>query len=521
MQIFREIAGYSFGHADVVRRAISKKKQGVLESERQAFIDGAVSQGINENEAIKLFEDIVSFANYAFNKSHAAAYAVLSFRTAYLKTHYPREYESALLTSVLSSTEKLAEYIADCSKQGIKILPPDINKSRGSFHVEGDSIRFGLTALKSVGSNFIENIIAERNRDGKFTDINDFMLRTRKIDMNKRQLEVLIKSGSLDSLGTPRSQLLAVYESMIEKRGTFTREVFEGQIGLFDTASMVDSPKPARYEFPQIPEFTTREKLSLEKESCGLYLTGHILDDYKLHIAKINPTKIADIRASFKNDDDLNEKEDDIQKAQEIVLNFADKSRVTVAGSITKRVNKATKNGDQMAFVTIEDHSSSIEMLCFPKIVSKYGHLLTYDSVVAVRGILSVREDEDVKLLAESIIPLLPDSEAEKSGAIENVSEKFYDRRDYQNQKTESRQMTAQKYTSNTIRKVYLRVESENSSTYRRAKAICEIFDGNIPAIFYSSERKEYLTPSVQVNLTKFVLDELKEVLGSENVVVK
>lgn len=521
MQIFREIAGYSFGHADVVRRAISKKKQGVLESERQAFIDGAVSQGINENEAIKLFEDIVSFANYAFNKSHAAAYAVLSFRTAYLKTHYPREYESALLTSVLSSTEKLAEYIADCSKQGIKILPPDINKSRGSFHVEGDSIRFGLTALKSVGSNFIENIIAERNRDGKFTDINDFMLRTRKIDMNKRQLEVLIKSGSLDSLGTPRSQLLAVYESMIEKRGTFTREVFEGQIGLFDTASTVDSPKPARYEFPQIPEFTTREKLSLEKESCGLYLTGHILDDYKLHIAKINPTKIADIRASFKNDDDLNEKEDDIQKAQEIVLNFADKSRVTVAGSITKRVNKATKNGDQMAFVTIEDHSSSIEMLCFPKIVSKYGHLLTYDSVVAVRGTLSVREDEDVKLLAESIIPLLPDSEAEKSGAIENVSEKFYDRRDYQNQKTESRQMTAQKYTSNTIRKVYLRVESENSGTYRRAKAICEIFDGNIPAIFYSSERKEYLTPSVPVNLTKFVLDELKEVLGSENVVVK
>ncbi|MBQ4354198.1 MAG: DNA polymerase III subunit alpha, partial [Clostridia bacterium] len=310
MQIFREIAGYSFGHADVVRRAISKKKQGVLDGERQAFIDGAVAQGIDETEAVKLFEDIVSFANYAFNKSHAAAYAVLSFRTAYLKTHYPREYESALLTSVLSSSEKLAEYIADCGKQGIRILPPDINRSRGSFHVEGDAIRFGLTALKSVGSAFIERIIAERNRDGDFADIHDFMHRTASVDMNKRQLETLIKSGALDSLGTPRSQLLASYELMLEKRSAGARSLEDGQIGLFDFGTKVEAPKPTRFEFPALPEFTNREKLALEKESCGLYLSGHVLDDYKQHLEKISPVKIAELHAAFRNEEDADGTED-------------------------------------------------------------------------------------------------------------------------------------------------------------------------------------------------------------------
>lgn len=518
MQIFREIAGYSFGHADVVRRAISKKKQGVLESERQAFIDGAVSQGIEESEAVKLFEDIVSFANYAFNKSHAAAYAVLSFRTAYLKTHFPREYESALLTSVLSSTEKLAEYIADCTKQGIKILPPDINKSRGSFHVEGDSIRFGLTALKSVGSNFIESIISERNRDGEFSDINSFMLRTRKIDMNKRQLEVLIKSGALDSLGTPRSQLLAVYENMLDKRGASAMGVFDGQIGLFDTAVQIEVPKPVQYEFPQIPEFTTREKLSLEKESCGLYLTGHILDDYKLHLEKINPTKIADIHASFADDEETDEREAVSDEIREGAVRLTDKSRVTIAGSITKRVNKATKSGEQMAFVTIEDHSSSIEMLCFPKIVSKFGHLLTYDSVIAVRGTLSVREDEDVKLLADNIVPLMPDNEAEKLDSIKTIRESSYERSN-KNQPQTARQ--TEKPAASIIRKVYLRIAGEDSAEYRRARAICEIFDGVIPAIFYFSDKKEYLTTPIHINPTRFVLDELKEMLGEDNVVIK
>ena len=269
MQIFREIAGYSFGHADVVRRAISKKKQGVLDGEKQAFLEGAVARGIDKNDAEQLFGDIVSFANYAFNKSHAAAYAVLSFRTAYLKTHYPREYESALLTSVLSSADKLSEYIADCAKQGIKILPPDINKSRGSFHVENGSIRFGLTAIKNIGGGLVEQLISERDSGGEFADIDDFIERTSKTDLNKRALEMLIKSGAMDSLGVDRSKLLAVYENLLDKRGILTQASLENQIGMFDTMSKVDIPRRAKIEFPDVKEFSARDKLMLEKAKAA------------------------------------------------------------------------------------------------------------------------------------------------------------------------------------------------------------------------------------------------------------
>ena len=519
MQIFREIAGYTFGHADVVRRAISKKKQGVLDGERQAFIDGAVSQGIDENEAVKLFEDIVSFANYAFNKSHAAAYGVLSFRTAYLKTHYQREYAAALLTSVLSSTEKLAEYIADCTKQGIRILPPDINKSRSSFHVEGDSIRFGLTAVKSIGGHFIDQLIAERERGGDFKDMDDFMFRTSSVDMNKRQLEVLIKAGAFDSLGTPRSQLLAVYERMLEKRSASGRDTFDCQIGLFDLGGNVEAPKPLKIEYPQIPEFSSREKLALEKESCGLYLSGHVLDDYSRHLEKIKPVKIADIHASFRQEEEFGSDEN-LQESADNALSLTDKSRLVIAGSITKRVNKATKSGEQMAFITVEDRTSSMEMLVFPKILSKYGHTLVYDAAVAVRGTLSVREDEDVKILADTIVNLVPDGMFESSVIVpelENVSERNLNTR--QEKPKEVPPSPVQKYT--VPRKLYLRVPDENSREYRRAAAICGIFTGGIPATFYSEAKKEYLQPPMSVNPTPFVIAELRELLGEDNVVVK
>ena len=512
MQIFREIAGYSFGHADVVRRAISKKKQGVLESERQSFLDGAVAQGIDESEAVKLFEDIVSFANYAFNKSHAAAYGVLSFRTAYLKTHYPREYESALLTSVLSSTDKLAEYIADCAKQGIPILPPDINRSRGGFHVEGKGIRFGLTALKNIGGGFVEQLVNERNRGGDFADMDDFMTRTAGLDLNKKQLEMLVKSGALDSLGTPRSRMLAVYESLIDKRGSLQTDVLEGQIGMFDAASPAAIPKAPRIEFPQIPEFTAREKLALEKESTGLYLTGHILDDYRRHVEKLGPTRIFDILSAFRNEEQEGE-EAEPAAAEPAGHALTDKSRVTVVGCVTRRTNKATKAGEQMAFVQLEDRTSSIELLCFPKILAKYGHLLTYDAVLAVSGTLSVREDEDVKLLADRIIPLIPDSRAEELDMPEKPEASV-------TEQTAQPPIPAVPAGDQGIRRVYLRTAGENSPEYRRAHAVCEIFEGNVPAVFYSTEKKEYLPP-IMIRPTGFVLSELTELLGKENVVIR
>ncbi len=520
MQIFREIAGYSFGHADVVRRAISKKKQNVLDGERQAFIDGAVAQGIDKEEAVKLFEDIVSFANYAFNKSHAAAYGVLSFRTAYLKTHYPREYESALLTSVLSSTEKLAEYITDCAKQSIPILPPDINKSRADFHVEGEAIRFGLAAVKGIGSSMIEQIVRERNRDGDFTDIHDFMNRTKSVDMNKRQFEVLIKAGAFDSLGTPRSQLLAVYELLLEKRNAVERNVLEGQIGLFDMGDAVKAPKATKVEFPPLAEFTAREKLALEKESCGLYLSGHVLDDYQLHSEKLSPIKIADIHACFRDGDESGYKEAELS-TEDSSLKLGEKDSVVIVGNITKRVNKATRSGDQMAFVTIEDQSSSIEVLVFPKVLEKYAPYLVYDSNIALRGNLSVREDEDVKILVDSIVPLYTDEQV-KALPSEEALPLLQGRRPLR-EKTASTPAAPKpiKQETGIIRKIYLRVPGEGTEEFTRAKALCEIFEGPVAATFYSSEKREYLTPSLGVSPTPFVIEELRAILGEENVVVK
>ena len=520
MQIFREIAGYSFGHADVVRRAISKKKQNVLDGERQAFLDGAIERGISETDATELFEDIVSFANYAFNKSHAAAYAVLSFRTAYLKTHYPREYESALLTSVMVSTEKLAEYLTDCAKQKIKILPPDVNKSRSGFHVENGAIRFGMSAMKNVGTAFINTIVAERNRNGEFSDIDDFINRMSGTDMNKRQLETLIKSGSLDSLGTSRSKLLAVYEKLLDRRSTLTQSNMDGQIGMFDLGAAVSVPKPAKIEFPEIPDMTAREKLACEKESCGLYLSGHILDDYNRHLDTIRPLNISDIKAVFQTEEGADGEPDTVSERP--ALDLKDRSTVTVAGTITKRTNKATKNGDQMAFVTLEDRTSSMELICFQQSLLKYGAFLIYDSVIAVSGTLSVRDEDEPKLLVSRVVPLVPDSDA---AGLQNLERPQTEpsphpvQQPQQNPSSASAAVPTQ--IPRTITKIYLRAAGESDPMFRRAKAVCSIFSGPVPVIFYFSETKEYKPSGLFIQPTDFVIGELKELLGGENVVVR
>ena len=532
MQIFREIAGYSFGHADVVRRAISKKKQGVLESERQSFIDGARERGISEADAVALFEDIVSFANYAFNKSHAAAYAVLSFRTAYLKTHYPKEYLSALLTSVRGSADKIAEYASDSARQGIPVLPPDVNRSRSGFHAEEGGIRFGLSALKNVGEAFIRALVEERESGGPYLDADDFITRMKRLDINKRQLETLIKSGTLDSLGVSRSRWLAVYESLLEKQSSARQNDVAGQIGLFETAP-ASVPSEPRIEFPSIAEFSVREKLALEKESCGLYLSGHILDDYREHIAALHPARIRDIRASFSE-----EGEGSVEEAEE--PRYRDKSRVTVAGSVTKRVNKATKNGEQMAFVTLEDGSASMELLVFPKTLERYSHLLTFDAVIAVSGTVSAREEEDPKLLCDRIVQLVSDSrEIEEPGAIASANAELDAASDSGRRIRTAQTQTESPATSappsapvpaadspgrpkawTAPSKIFLRIPSEDSKEYKRAAALCKIFPGSTPTVFYSSETKAYGKP-VGVNGTPFVTEELREILGKDNVVLR
>ncbi|MBQ5800519.1 MAG: DNA polymerase III subunit alpha, partial [Clostridia bacterium] len=300
MRIFQTLAGYSFARADTVRRAMAKKKSAELISEKEAFVEGAEKRGLTRILAEKIFSDMLSFANYAFNKSHAAAYAVISYRTAYLKAHYPKEYMSAMLTSVFGNAAKMNEYVSECSRMGIQVLAPDINESKLSFTVSENGIRFGLLAIKNAGRPFIETILNER-RKGCFTSFENFVERMSAHSITKRQLEFLIKCGAFDKLGVFRSQLLNSYEKILDEINAKNHENITGQIDIF--SSLFDQKEKntanASYVYPDIPEFNIRELLILEKESSGMYFSGHMLDGYKKHINTLNHVKIAEIKAVF------------------------------------------------------------------------------------------------------------------------------------------------------------------------------------------------------------------------------
>jgi len=487
MQIFRNIAGYSFGHADVVRRAISKKKSDVLFSEREAFVEGAVARGTDREAATSLFNEIVSFANYAFNKSHAAAYAVLSFRTAYLKAHHPREYYAALLTSVFGSAAKISEYTAECKKLAIRVLPPDVNSSRRGFWVQGNDIRYGLLALRNIGAGFVDSLVAERELGGSFTDFDDFVDRMKKRDMNKKQLEALIKSGAMDSLGVKRSQMLAVYEKVMETGSGYSDET---QIDMFSMSEAIVSAAP-KTAFPDIEEFSTREKLALEKESSGVYLSGHILDDYSKAISMQNVTRISDIISAF------SDKPGEDAYASPVIK---DKSKVKVAVIVNDRKTKTTRSGENMAFVTVEDKWGEIEVICFASTLEDHGYLLTTGSVVLLDATVSVKDENEIKLILRSAEPLLTNAEFIAAEPIKP-------------------QETSVKKAA----KLYLKIPSQGSSQFRRAKSFVGIFDeGKTPVIFYDSEKREYLKELVLFcSVNGFILDELCELLGSENVIFK
>ncbi len=524
MQIFREIAGYTFGHADVVRRAISKKKQGVLEKEREAFLTGAVAGGMAAEDASSLFEDIVSFANYAFNKSHAAAYGVLSFQTAYLRTHYPLEYNCALLTSVLSSTGKLTEYITECNHRGIQVLPPDINKSYATFHVEGSSIRFGLAALKNVGPAFINAVVAEREAHGPFQDFGDFVGRMQGCDLNKRQVEYLIKGGAMDSLGAYRSQLLAVYELTLDTFGRMGSGQAAGQISMFDSLDEMMPETKNTVEYPDIPEYTAREKLSLEKESCGFYLSGHILDDYSAQLATIETVSIGEILRCFAEDEGT----------------YRDRQNVTIAGCVSKRTNKMTKNGDPMAFVNLDDGTGEMELVCFPKKLAEWGHILQYDAAVIVKGTISARDEEDVKLLANQVTPMTANSQfAGKEPETLVGSDDAMPSPSPITEETplplsplsevpatmlpEAEQIARpqpDKVPKNP--RLFLRISSKESDLYRRLEAFCQIFPGPVPVILYYKDTASYEKEGLLCTfLSEFTVTELRELVGEENVVLK
>ena len=471
MQIFSRVAGYSYGRADIVRRAMSKKKVEELLKERDIFIAGAIKNGVSEKVASELFDEMESFAKYAFNKSHAAAYAVISYRSAYLKCKYPKEYYASLITSVLNSVDKVTEYIEECEKLGIKVLPPDVNHSDVYFSVEENSVRFGLLALKNVGINFISSIVNERNVNGKFKDFDDFLYRLKGTDMNKRQLESLIKAGAFDSLGKKRNQLMLVYESALDSVQRISKSSSNGQLDIMQLLSQEEQESAIpKIDYPDVEEFSKKELLLYEREILGMCFSGHILDSYTKHIENLKPTSLSLLLNS-----------DDIQ----------DKTNIRVVGLITQKSVKKTKNDENMAFIKLSDSCGEIEVIVFPKTYLKYSSMLQVDNVVCVSGQTSINDEQEPKVIATSIENVLQNSEYEKA-------------------------------PKQKIGKLYLKVNSINSNIVTEIISLLKEYSGETDIVFYDVSTKKYVKAAgVKIAINDNILSALKMILGPDAVVFK
>ena len=406
MQIVRDLAGYSYGRSDLVRRAMAKKKHKIMAQEREYFVHGklnadgsidvpgCVRNGVPEAVAEKIYDDMTSFASYAFNKSHAAAYAVVAVQTGWLKKHHPVPFMAAILNSVYGNSGKIAGYIQYCRSQGIAILPPDVNRSGWKFTVQRDNngqlcILFGLGAVKTVGHGAVDAIIRER-QNAPFKDIFDFCTRIDTTEVNKRVVESLIKAGAFDFTGANRMQLTAVFESAMDASIARRKANVDGQLSLFDLAFDEAPVLQETRTLPDLPDYPLRQRLALEKEISGVYITGHPLDDYRDVLQKLS--------FSTAQLEGIEEREDHGMEM--------DGMTVEMGGILTEVKGKATKKGAYMGFITLEDLAGQIECLVFPKVYEKYQAMMAVDDLVVLTGKLSIREEESPKLLVDTLTPL-------------------------------------------------------------------------------------------------------------------
>lgn len=406
MQIVRDLAGYSLGRSDLVRRAMAKKKSDIMEQERRNFIygledeagnivvPGALRNGIPEDKANQIFDEMMEFAKYAFNKSHAAAYALIAYQTAWLKYHYPVEFMAALMTSVMDNSEKVAGYIQYCRKKNIQVLPPDINESYIKFTVVDGNIRFGLAAVKNVGLSAIEAILKAREEKGRFQSFVDFCHKVDSASINKRLVESLIKCGAFDTMNVYRSQLMAVYEKVLDSVAQDRKKNVDGQISLFEQLNSFAETDMEVNILPDIKEFPQKVLLSMEKETLGVYISGHPLAEYKDVLE--NMTTTLDLQSLNHIDEEA--------ISSDIYLN--DGARVQIGGIVVEHKRKATRNNNMMAFVTLEDLYGTVEIIVFPTVYKKYSKLLELDKTVIVDGKISLKEEEEPKIICDSVRPL-------------------------------------------------------------------------------------------------------------------
>lgn len=478
MRIVRDVAGYSMGRSDLVRRAMAKKKHDVMQKERHNFVygieengvvtvPGAVRNGIDADTANKIFDAMADFASYAFNKPHAACYAVLAYRTGYLKAYYPVEFMTAMLNSFISNVDQLAGYINTARKMGITVLPPDINKSREKFSVEDGKIRFGLAGIRNVGEGAMKDIIRERDMNGNFDDFTDFA--NRAGDINKRMVEAMIKVGCFDSTGAKRSQLMAVYEKVLTIAAGERKQSASGQMSLFDMGGG-ESIRKSFVKLPNIEEYPAAELLDMEHETLGIYLSGHPLNDYADILAQLSDTAAA-LTASAAEDSAMQGPQDG--------------DKVKIGGIITHVQRKLTRSGNgMMAYCTLEDTTGTIECMAFPSVFAKYTALLNSDARVIISGRLNVRDEQDNMILIDDVQPLIKRSATEK---------------------------------------LYLRLDTQNKQTMDRLTAVLKRFPGNVPVILHdpNTKRTQLAPKEMFVNPSGAVLDVLCELLGQDNVKMK
>ncbi|MDO5400400.1 MAG: DNA polymerase III subunit alpha [Eubacteriales bacterium] len=482
IEIFRSLGGYTMGQADNIRRAISKKKMKVIEAERRVFvygdkdqnIPGAIAHGVSETAAQSIYDEIVDFANYAFNKAHAVCYAVVSYQTAYLKCHYPRQYMAALMTSVLDSAVKVSGYIAECKDMGIPVLPPDINHSDDHFTVEGEAIRFGMGAVKNVGRGLIRSMVKKREEGGPFKSLEDFIERMGEGELNKRAVENFIKCGACDGFGHHRSELLSVYESMMDAIASSRKKNLEGQLGLFSMLEEDDAS--AKIPIPRMPELSKGELLSMEKETTGIYLSGHPMDDYRQYLQKTHVVPIG--------------------KLMEEESGFRDDQIVSVAGIVQSLKTKTTRNNSMMAYVTVEDDTAAIEMLAFSNVLSQYGGYIRENAPVVITGRLSLREDKEPQIVINRARPISDYSEAPGMDQPEPPP------------KPQVRTGT-----------LYLRLPGESDRSYAKTRAILNMFPGGSQAVLYFADTRQ--RRGTRCELRENMLRELENLLGKGNVVLK
>ena len=489
MQVLRKLAGYSLGRADIVRRAMSKKKHGVMEKERFIFIegltdddgnvivDGCLRRGIDRATAISIYDEMESFASYAFNKSHATAYAMISYQTAYLKCRYTRQYMAALMSSVLDRQNKLALYTAECHNFGIQILPPDVNTSYYGFTVDGKNIRYGLRAVKNLGYQLIDTIIDTRKL-GKFTSFYDFCKRVYGSSMNSRALESLIKCGALDKLGLNRRQMLTMVRAVLDDIEYENKKNMRGQLSIFDMGDTVEaSSEPV---IPDLEEFSKDELLFMENEVCGMYLSGHPIDEFEDYIKAVRADSIGDI---------LDREEG----------GYKDNSAVRLVCIVTKLKNQLTKNNKMMAFVTVEDRFGTIEAIVFPNVFQEAGAFLGQGNVVEIFGRVNLREDEEPKIICNEIKRVNKNSVPSQPPPRPKPPQ------------------------SNKPPKLYIRLDNLDGDMYRKAVRVLDIFEGGTPVVFYLTDsKKQILAPKkMWVMLNDVMINELKYQLGEENVALR